>query len=103
MAGPWCDGARIIPEPKMQEVGRLPKTLESYGDHMESWVKACREGTPTASNFDFAARVTEVALLGSIALRMGRKLEWDAEKMCFPNEPAADKYLRVELRKGWAI
>ncbi len=101
MAGPWCDGARIIPEAKMQEVGRVPQTLESYGEHHLSWLRACKEGTPTASNFDFAARVTEVALLGSICLLYGKKLEWDAEKMCFPNEPAADKYLRVELRKGW--
>lgn len=101
MAGPWCDGARIIPEKKMQEVGRVPQTLESYGEHHRSWLRACKEGTPTASNFTFAAQVTEVALLGSIALLHGKKLEWDAEKMCFPNEPAADKYLRVELRKGW--
>jgi hypothetical protein len=103
MAGPWCDGARIIPESKMQEVGRLSKTLESYGDHLESWLKACREGTPTASNFTFAAAVTEVALLGSIALRHGKRLEWDAAKMCFPDEPAANQYLRIELRKGWDI
>ncbi len=103
MVGPWCDGARIIPERKMQEVGRLPKTLETYGDHLESWLKACREGTPTASNFSFAAAVTEVALLGSIALRHGKPLEWDAVKMCFPNEPAADRYLCVELRKGWDV
>ena len=85
----------------MQEIGRIPQTLESFGQHHLSWLKVCKEGTPTASNFDFAARVTEVALLGSIALRYGKKLEWDAEQMCFPNEPAADKYLRVELRKGW--
>lgn len=101
MAGAWCDGARIIPEKKMQEIGRIPQTLNSFGEHHVSWLRACREGTPTASNFDFAARVTEVALLGSIALRYGKKLEWDAEKMRFPNEPAADKFLRVELRKGW--
>ncbi len=103
MAGPWCDGARIIPEKKMQEVGKRPWTVEGYGDHMGSWLKACREGTPTASNFSFAAAVTEVALLGSIALRHGRKLQWDAEKMRFPNEPEADKFLRAELRKGWNV
>jgi hypothetical protein len=85
----------------MQEVGRLPSTIEGYGDHWESWLKACKEGTATASNFTFAAAVTEVALLGSIALRHGKKLQWDAEKMCFPNEPEANKYLHVELRKGW--
>jgi hypothetical protein len=103
MAGPWCDGARIIPEKKMQEIGKLPWTLAGYGDHMASWLNACREGTPTASNFGFAAAVTELALLGSIALRHGKRLEWDAEKMRFLNEPEADKYLRVELRKGWHV
>ncbi len=103
MAGPWCDGARIIPEKKMQAVGRLPWTVEGYGDHLGSWLKACKEGTPTASNFDFASAVTEVALLGSIALRHGKKLQWDAKNMRFPNEPEADKYLRVELRKGWDV
>jgi hypothetical protein len=103
MAGAWCDGARIIPEKKMQEVGRVPKTLENYGDHLGSWLKACKEGTPTASNFDFAAAVTEIALLGSIALRHGKKLQWDSQNMCFPNEPEANKYLRVELRKGWDV
>jgi hypothetical protein len=103
MADPWCDGARIIPEKKMREVGKLPWTVEGYGNHMESWLKACREGPPTASNFTFAAAVTEVALLGSIALRHGRKLQWDAGNMRFPNEPEADKYLRVELRKGWVL
>ncbi|MGA2616128.1 MAG: Gfo/Idh/MocA family oxidoreductase [Thermoguttaceae bacterium] len=103
MAGPWCDGARIIPEKRMQQVGKVPWTVEGYGDHLESWLKACREGTPTASNFGFAAAVTEVALLGSIALRHGRKLQWDGRDMRFPNEPEADKYLRVELRKGWDV
>lgn len=103
MAGPWCDGARIIPEKKMQEVGRISWTVEGYGDHLGSWLKACKEGTPTASNFAFSAAVTEVALLGSIALRHGKKLQWDARNMCFPNEPEANKYLRVELRKGWYV
>ncbi len=103
MAGPWCDGARIIPEKKMQEVGKRPWTLEGYGDHLGSWLNACREGTPTASNFTFAAAVTEIALLGSIALCHGKKLQWDAAHMRFVNEPEADNYLRVELRKGWNV
>jgi hypothetical protein len=87
----------------MLEVGKIPFTVEGYGDHMGSWLDACRRGTPTASNFGFAAAVTEIALLGSIALRYGKKLEWDAKNMRFTNEPAADKYLRVALRKGWDV
>ena len=87
----------------MREVGKLPWTVEGYGNHLASWLNACKEGTPTASNFDSAAAVTEIALLGSIALRHGKKLQWDAKAMCFPNEPEANKYLRVELRKGWDV
>ena len=85
------------------EIGRVPQTFESFGDHAASWLKACRLGTPTASNFQFAARVTEVALLGSIALRHGKKLEWDSEKMCFPKDPEANRYLTIELCKGWDV
>ena len=103
IAGPWCDGARIIPEKKMQEVGKQPWTIEGYGDHLESWLQACKQGTPTASNFGASAAVTEIALLGSIALRCGKKLEWDAANMRFPNAPEAERYLRVELRKGWDV
>jgi len=103
MAGPWCDGARIIPEKKMKEVGKVDWTVEGYGDHLGSWLKACKEGTPTASNFEASAAVTEIALLGSIALRHGKKLQWDPNSMRFPNEPEADKYLQVELRKGWDV
>jgi len=103
MADPWCGGARIIPEKKMQEVGKSPWTVEGYGDHMQSWLRACKEKSPTASNFQFAAAVTEIALLGSIALRHGKKLDWDATNMRFLNEPQADKYLHADLRKGWDI
>jgi hypothetical protein len=103
MGDPWCSQGRMIPEKKMQEVGRVPQTVESYGEHMESWAKACKQGTRTSSDFDFASQVTEVALLGSIALLHGKTLEWDTEKMCFPKDPAANKYLRVELRKGWDV
>ena len=46
---------------------------------------------------------TETVLLGNVAYRMGRTLEWDADNMKFPNCPEADKYLQREYRTGWTL
>ena len=42
-------------------------------------------------------------LLGNIAYRVGRKLEWDAARMKFPNCPEAEQYLQREYRPGWTL
>jgi hypothetical protein len=50
---------------------------------------------------DFASPLTEVMLLGGLALRTGRKIEWDAQNMRAKNCPDADRFIRREYRKGW--
>ena len=42
-------------------------------------------------------------LLGNVAYRVGKKLQWDAENLKAVNCPEADKYLRREYRKGWTL
>ena len=54
-------------------------------------------------NFDKAGPLTEVVLLGNIALRVDKKLLWDATTMRFPNAPEADQYLHHEYRPGWEL
>ncbi len=53
------------------------------------------------SNFDYASQLTEVALLGSLAQRLGGKIEWDAKNMRSPNRPEASQFIRETPRKGW--
>ena len=55
------------------------------------------------SNFDYAGRLTEFVLLGNVALRVGKKIEWDARKLRATNCPEADQYIRREYRKGWEL
>ena len=55
------------------------------------------------SNFDYAGRLTEFVLLGNVALRVGKKIEWDAKKLRAKNCPEADQYIRREYRKGWEL
>jgi hypothetical protein len=45
----------------------------------KEWLQACKDGKHDVpySNFDIAAYLTEIILLGCVALRVGKKLEWD--------------------------
>ena len=54
-------------------------------------------------NFDYSGPLTEMALLGNVAIRVGQRITWDAEKLQCPGCPAADRYLRREYRKGWTL
>ncbi len=79
-----------------------PTIARSIGHHAE-WIKACKEGTPTTCNFDYSGALTESVLLGNVAYRTGRKLEWDAETLKATNCSEADKYIRKEYRPGWEV
>ena len=71
----------------------------------EEWARAIREGKPEIaySNFDIAGMLTEAILLGNIAIRTGKKLEFDASKLKITNDEAANALVSKEYRKGWEI
>ena len=96
---------RLIPEAKMRDYRRPPKTLpRSIGHHAE-WIKACKEGTPTRSDFaEFAGPLTEAVLLGTVCVRMGGgKLYWDSENLKVTNSSEANHLLHYEYRRGWSL
>jgi hypothetical protein len=70
--------------------------------HLE-WIAACKGGAPGYSNFDIAAYLTEIILLGCVALRVGRKIEWDGPKMLATNAPEAAQFIHRTYRKGWEL
>lgn len=74
----------------------------SVGHHQE-WINACKTGSPTACNFDYAGAVTETMLLGNVAYRHGEKIVWDPDNMRIINAPNAEQYLQREYRKGWTL
>jgi predicted dehydrogenase len=98
------ESPRLIPEAKMTAYKRPPQTLARSIGHHEEWLKACKQGTPTESNFDFAGPMTEAVLLGTVCVRVGgEKLIWDSENMKVTNLPEANQYLRYEYRQGWTL
>ncbi len=96
--------ARIIPESKMKEYNRPPKTIPRSPGHHTEWINACKTGQPAGSNFDYAGPLTEVVLLGNVALRMmHKKLRYDGPNMKFTNVPEANEYIHRQYRQGWTL
>jgi hypothetical protein len=66
------------------------------------WIAACKGGPPAYSNFGYAGPLTEAVLLGNVALRVGKKIEWDGADLKVRNAPEAARFIRREYRKGWS-
>jgi len=94
---------QLLPEAKFKDFKRPPKSIpDSIGHHAE-WIKACKTGGPTTCNFDYAGALSEAALLCNVALRTGKKLEWDAANLKATNCPEADRFIRQAYRQGWTL
>ena len=103
-SGDYCGSARIIPESKMKEIGKPPKMLDRSPGHYKEWYLALTGEKPydfPKSNFGYAGPMTEKILLGNIALRVGKRIEWDGPNLKITNIPDANKYVNKEYRKGW--
>jgi predicted dehydrogenase len=97
------DNPRLIPETKMNSYKKPPKTEERSIGHYEEWIEACKGGKPAGVEFGYGSMLTEIVLLGNIAIRAGIKLEWDSINMKFINNEAADKLVREPYHNGWEI
>jgi hypothetical protein len=73
----------------------LQKLLRIAGEHHEmNWVDAAKGKVESSCPFEYAARLTEVMLLGIVALRAGRKIYYDGANMRVTNVLAANDFLR---------
>ena len=98
------ENPRLLPEARNKEYQRPPKTLPRSIGHHKEWLRACRTGEPTRSNFDFAGPLTEAVLLGTVCVRnRGDKLDWDSANLKIANDPDAEHFLHYEYRKGWEL
>ena len=100
MASCYASSARIFPEVKMREIGKPPRLVERIkGGHYKEWIQACKGGTPAGSNLiDHAGPLTEMVLLGNLAIRTGKRVYWDARTMTCKGLPEADQYIRHPYR-----
>jgi predicted dehydrogenase len=92
-----------LPEGEFSGVQVTNPLPQSIGHHAE-WLRACKGGPAPLSNFiDYAAQLTETALLGNVAVRAGTRIVWDAANGRVTNSDTANRFIRREYRKGWAL
>jgi len=96
-----CSSPRLLPEARMRATAFPPKAIPRVpgGDPFLEWITACKGGPRPGSAFEYAAPLTEMVLLGNVALRArGRKLRWDAVAMRLPDAPELEPFLRPAPR-----
>ena len=81
---------------------RHPMAAQDHdaAQHLE-WIEACKGKGKALASFDYAGPMTEAVLLGNVALRVGRRIEWDAKNMKVKNVTEANQMIRKDYRKGW--
>ncbi len=103
-----CEGAggtpRIIRNGEVIEKPELPApSIPRVQDHHRDWLDACKGGRPALSNFEYGARLTEITLLGVLAVRTGRRLHWNHADMRVENVSDATPIIEGTYRKGWEV
>jgi len=93
----------LLPEDKFAGFKRPEQTIPSSIGHHREWVEAIKTGGKTTCNFAYSGALTEAVLLGTVAYRSGKRIEWDAEHLKVVNAPEAQQFLHKEYRKGWML
>lgn len=93
----------VKPARLLQKFKDTPETVRRVPNEDVEWMQACKGGPKALSSFDYAGPFTEIVLLGNLAVRLGKRIEWDAKAMKAKNLPEADELIRRKYRPGWDL
>lgn len=97
------EGVWLLPQARWQAYQLPPQLLTRSPGHMMDWIRACKGGEPSCSDFSITAPFAEWLALAIIGMRVPGKLQWDSKNMRFTNSPEANKLVKPEFRKGWEL
>ncbi|HXG63257.1 MAG TPA: Gfo/Idh/MocA family oxidoreductase [Planctomycetota bacterium] len=103
--GNWkavIDG-KVLDKKELDIKQTLPRVPGDMGGHHGEWIAACKGGPKSLGDFSYSGPFTETVLIGIVAFRTGKALDWDGEAMKAKNCPEAEPYIRREYRKGWEV
>ena len=94
---------RLLPEALAKSFPKPPQTIPRSQGHHEDWIAACKGGQPGGAHFDYSGPLTENVLLGNLAIRIGKKLDWDGPNMKCASVPEANDLVEFKYREGWTL
>ncbi len=98
---PHATQVRFFPADKFADFQPPAPTLPRTPSHYIEWLEACKTGSPTLSNFEYATTLTEAVLLGNVAYRAQQKLFYNGKSGRVTNTRAGDPYIQPPYRRGW--
>ena len=84
--------------------GREKKdVIPPLGHFQKEWVDACKGDLKTHCDFDYGGTVIEMMLLGLVAYRVGKKINYDGKNGRVTNSDEANGLLSKKYRPGWTL
>lgn len=100
----------LLPRKQFEDFVRPEPTIERLGgtevcdlNQKREWVRAIMGGAAPMSNFDYAGTMTEAMLLGNVAVRLGKMVEYDGDTGTVTNVPEAAELIHGTYRRGWEL
>ena len=108
MCGCYGLEPRLIPDTRMKEFNQptptIPRIPGGQNGHEKDWARACKGGPPASSSFEYSGPMSEVVLLGNLAVRFPeQRLLWDGPSLKVTNDDGANAYVRRKYREGWSL
>ena len=106
IAGGWAGTPRLVPESRMKDFVIPARVIPRCTvGHRREWIEACKAGKPedAKSGFHYSAPFTETLLIGLLAVRFGKRIEWDSASLKAKNMPEADAFIHKVYRQGYGI
>jgi hypothetical protein len=97
------EGVWLLPAARWAEYKLPPQLLTRSPGHMLDWIRACKGGEQSCSDFRISAPYAEWLALTAIAFRVPGKLNWDSKLMRFTNSAEANKYVKPAFRPGMEL
>ena len=97
------EGVHLLPEARWKEYRLPPQLLTRSPGHMLDWVRACKGGETSCSDFSITAPYAEWLALAAISLHVPSRLDWDSKNMRFTNSAEANKFVKPVFKKGWEL
>jgi predicted dehydrogenase len=102
----YGENPQLFPVELREEAAAVPQRYARVEEsHEMNWANACRGIGEATCPFSYAAPLTEVMLLGLVALKAGQgyRIEYDADEMRVTNSESANRCLTREYREGWTL
>jgi hypothetical protein len=105
LCGGWSGAPRLFPAKRRAEFQLPAKTIERSPGHRIEWIQACKARKPenAKAGFAYSGPFTEALLIGNLATRLQKRIEWDAANMRAKNAPEAEPLIRKKYRPGFGL